>query len=125
MAIRVFDCWYHDQDIREALDRPGYLEGPVADLSLQRIPAKGLGYVVGKKAGAPAGSTVVFDVAGRPADRRRIGVPPEGRAVLLDVAARHADRTHHHRPAYVRAARRRPLDRCATRAHTGPVRGRR
>ena len=23
MAIRVFDCWYHDQDIREALDRPG------------------------------------------------------------------------------------------------------
>ena len=24
MAIRVFDCWYHDQDIREALDRPGF-----------------------------------------------------------------------------------------------------
>ena len=34
MAIRVFDCWYHDEDIREALDRPGYLEGPVADHSL-------------------------------------------------------------------------------------------
>ena len=40
MAIRVFDCWYHDQDIREALDRPGFLEGPVADLALGRIPAK-------------------------------------------------------------------------------------
>ena len=66
MAIRVFDCWYHDQDIREALDRPGYLEGPVADLSLARIPPKGLPYVVGKKAGAPPGATVVFDVAGEP-----------------------------------------------------------
>ena len=26
MAIRVFDCWYHDEDIREAIDRPGFLE---------------------------------------------------------------------------------------------------
>ena len=42
MEIRVFDCWYHDQDIREAVGRPGYLEGPVADLSVARIPPKGL-----------------------------------------------------------------------------------
>jgi len=84
MAIRVFDCWYHDQDIREALDRPGFLEGAVADLSLARIPAKGLGYVVGKKAGAPAGSTVVFAVEGSPEIVAAIAVPPEGRAVLLD-----------------------------------------
>jgi uncharacterized protein (TIGR03083 family) len=86
MAIRVFDCWYHDQDIREAIDRPGYLEGPVADLSLARIPAKGLGYVVGKKAGAPAGSVVVFVVEGAPEIVAAISVPPEGRAVLLDDA---------------------------------------
>src|SRR4051794_35935448 len=64
MAIRVFDCWYHDQDMREALAQPGYLEGPVADLSLARIAQKGLGYIVGKKAGAPAGTSVVFDVVG-------------------------------------------------------------
>ena len=51
--------------------RPGFLEGPVADLSLGRIPPKGLPYVVGKKAGAPQGSTVVFDDHGRAADRRR------------------------------------------------------
>jgi uncharacterized protein (TIGR03083 family) len=86
MAIRVFDCWYHDQDIREAIDRPGFLEGPVADLSLARIPTKGLGYVVGKKAGAPAGSTVVFVVQGSPEIVAAISVPPEGRAVLLDDA---------------------------------------
>jgi len=84
MAIRVFDCWYHDQDIREAIGRPGFLEGAVADLSLGRIPTKGLGYIVGKKAGAPAGSTVVFAVLGSPEITAAISVPPEGRAVLLD-----------------------------------------
>ena len=84
MAIRVFDCWYHDQDIREAINRPGFLEGPVADLSLARIPTKALGYVVGKKAAAPAGSTVAFVVEGSPAIVAAISVPPEGRAVLLD-----------------------------------------
>jgi hypothetical protein len=83
MAIRVFDCWYHDQDIREALGRPGFLEGDVADLSLARIPAKGLGYVVGKKAAARPGSVVVFDVTGSPEIVAAISVPPEGRAVLL------------------------------------------
>jgi uncharacterized protein (TIGR03083 family) len=84
MAIRVFDCWYHDQDIREAIGRPGFLEGPVADVSLARIPARGLGYVVGKKAAAPPGTTVVFDVAGAPPIVAAIEVPPEGRARLLD-----------------------------------------
>jgi uncharacterized protein (TIGR03083 family) len=86
MAIRVFDCWYHDQDIREALARPGFLEGRVADLSLERIPAKGLGYVVGKKAAAPPGSVVVFDVEGTPEIVAAISVPPQGRAVLLEAA---------------------------------------
>ena len=86
MAIRVFDCWYHDEDIREAIGRPGYLEGPVADMSLLRIPPKGLPYVVGKKAGAPAGSTVVFTVAGSPPIVAAVHVPPEGRALLLDAA---------------------------------------
>lgn len=86
MAIRVFDCWYHDQDIREALDQPGYLDGPVADLSLGRIPPRGLPYVVGKKAGAPPGSTVVFEVAGSSPLVAAVHVPPEGRAVLLDLA---------------------------------------
>jgi uncharacterized protein (TIGR03083 family) len=86
MAIRVFDCWYHDQDIREAIGVPGYLEGAVADLSLARIPQKGLGYVVGKKAGAPPNTTVVFEVHGSPKIVATISVPPEGRAVLLDAA---------------------------------------
>jgi len=85
MEIRVFDCWYHDQDIREALVRPGYLDGPVADISIGRIPAKALGYVVGKKAGAPPGTTVVFEIAGPSPILAAIAVPPEGRAVLMDA----------------------------------------
>jgi uncharacterized protein (TIGR03083 family) len=64
MEIRVFDCWYHDQDIREALDRPGLMEGPAADLSLRRIIDRGMPYVVGKKAAAPQGARVRFDVSG-------------------------------------------------------------
>src|SRR6185437_949313 len=85
MAIRVFDCWFHDQDIREAIDAPGYLDGPVADMSLARIPPKGLPYVVGKKAGAPPDTTVVFDVAGAPPMVSTVQVPPEGRAIVLDT----------------------------------------
>src|SRR4051794_40111163 len=46
MAIRVFDCWFHEQDIREALARPGDLDGPVADHSIGRI-ARGLPFAVG------------------------------------------------------------------------------
>jgi uncharacterized protein (TIGR03083 family) len=63
MAIRVFDCWYHDQDIREALDRPGLMEGLSADLSLRRIIQRGMPYVVGKKAAAPQGARVRFDLS--------------------------------------------------------------
>jgi uncharacterized protein (TIGR03083 family) len=84
MEIRVFDCWYHDQDMREALDRPGLMEGPVADLAIGRIGPKALGYIVGKKAAAPAGSSVVFEIGGAPAITTAVLVPPEGRAVVTD-----------------------------------------
>jgi uncharacterized protein (TIGR03083 family) len=85
MEIRVFDCWYHDQDIREALDRPGFLEGPVADLAVGRIPPKALGYVVGKKAGVAPNTTVVFEITGTEPIVATVAVPPEGRAVLLET----------------------------------------
>lgn len=83
MGVRVFDCWMHEQDIRLALDRPGHLTGPVVDVALVRFRAA-LGYVIGKKAGAPEGSSVVLVTTGGPAVSFPVVV--EGRARLVDSA---------------------------------------
>jgi uncharacterized protein (TIGR03083 family) len=80
LKVRVFDSWMHEQDIRRALDRPGHLDGPVVALSLERFDGA-LGYVVGKKAGAPDGSTVVFELDGGP--RACITVAVKGRAKVI------------------------------------------
>lgn len=84
MAIRVFDCWEHEQDIRRALGRPGHLEGDIAEAAVDKVAAAA-GYVVGKRAGAPEGSTVVFEVRG-PVERVVPVQVVEGRARVLDEA---------------------------------------
>jgi uncharacterized protein (TIGR03083 family) len=63
VAIRVMDCWVHEQDMRRAVGKPGNTTGSVAEHAFGRH-AQAMGFVVGKKAGAPDGATVVFDVAG-------------------------------------------------------------
>lgn len=83
MAIRVFDTWMHEQDIRRAVGTPGNLAGPLAEHALDRC-ALALGYVVGKKAGAPDGSSVVVEVTGPAA--RVLSVVVDGRARLVDEA---------------------------------------
>ena len=85
MRVRLFDCWMHEQDIRRAVGRPGHLEGPVVDVALERFQGA-LGFVVGKKAGAPDGSSVVFRISGP--EPRTYAVVVEGRAsVVPDVPA--------------------------------------
>lgn len=84
MAIRIFDAWVHEQDIRRALDLPGGLEGPVAEHAMSRI-VLAMPYVVGKKAQAPDGSSVVFEVSGPTPLTLPIGVE-RGRAKPLDAA---------------------------------------
>ena len=111
MEIRVFDCWYHDQDIREALDRPGLPRRPGrrprrSGASRRRRCRTSSA----RRPRAPQGSTVVFD--GRPVDPPIVAaVGVEGRAALL--ARLPADPTARltHGPAHVHAARRRALDR--------------
>ncbi|WP_195210315.1 maleylpyruvate isomerase family mycothiol-dependent enzyme [Actinomarinicola tropica] len=83
MEIRLFDCWEHEQDIRRAVARPGHLDGPIAAAAVQKVAAAA-GYVVGKKAGAPDGSTVVFEVHG-PVELT-VPVAVEGRARVLEDA---------------------------------------
>ena len=57
MAIRSFDFWIHEQDIRVPLRRPGHTSGPAAELALDEV-RRSFGYIVGKRAGIPDGSSV-------------------------------------------------------------------
>lgn len=97
MVIRAFDCWTHEQDIREAVKQSVEFVGPLAELAMAKLFG-GMAYVVGKKAGAPQGSSVVFSVSGPAGFNRAIGV--DGRAGPLDhvpaeptVSLRMDDRT--------------------------------
>jgi uncharacterized protein (TIGR03083 family) len=84
MRVRVFDCWMHEQDIREALRRPSSddeLDGPAAQLGLDEIAAT-MGYVVGKLAKAPDGSRILFELTGPLARNIRVNV--DGRAQVVD-----------------------------------------
>ena len=83
LEIRIFDAWIHLQDMRRAVQRPGELEGPVAEHSIGRCTIA-MPFVVGRKAQAPDGTTVVFDVTG--AAGRTIAVGVDGkRANFLDT----------------------------------------
>ncbi len=82
MAIRVFDCWVHEQDIRRAIDRPGNLTGEIANHARERIKSA-LPYVVGKKAQSPEGSLVAFHIAGSDETTFAIAVS-EGRAAFTE-----------------------------------------
>ncbi|MGO9559406.1 MAG: maleylpyruvate isomerase family mycothiol-dependent enzyme [Acidimicrobiales bacterium] len=81
MEIRVFDCWMHEQDMRDAVGVPGHGSGPCAELSIDEI-VRALGYIVGKRAGAPEGSLVTFRLIG-PVERV-VHVGVDGRAAVVE-----------------------------------------
>ncbi len=77
METRVFDSWVHEQDVRHALDRPGGLANLASAAGIGQVEAA-LGMIVGKKAGAPEGSVIRFDVSGDPGDARQVVLTIEG-----------------------------------------------
>jgi uncharacterized protein (TIGR03083 family) len=84
MRVRVFDCWMHEQDIRDGLDKPtsdAELAGPAPRLVLDET-ATSMGYVVGKLGKAPDGSRVAIELTGPLA--RTICVLVDGRAQVVD-----------------------------------------
>ena len=84
MRIRVFDCWMHEQDIRDALHKPSSdegLSGPAPRMALDEVAAS-MGFVVGKRGKAPAGSRVAIELGGPLA--RTIRVAVDGRATVVD-----------------------------------------
>jgi uncharacterized protein (TIGR03083 family) len=84
MRVRLFDCWMHEQDIRDGVGSPSSdeeLRGSAARLSLDEIAAT-MGFVVGKLGKAPDGSRVAIELTGPLA--RTIRVAVDGRAQVVD-----------------------------------------
>jgi uncharacterized protein (TIGR03083 family) len=83
MRVRLFDCWMHEQDIRDGLGLPSSdadLNSPAGRLALDEIAAT-MGYVVGKLGKAPGGSRVAIELTGPLA--RTIRVAVDDRAQLV------------------------------------------
>jgi uncharacterized protein (TIGR03083 family) len=81
LEIRVFDHWAHEHDIRVPLDLGARIEGLGARTSLDEAHIA-FGYLVGKRAGAPDGSSVAVHVTGPL--RRDLCAVVEGRARVVD-----------------------------------------
>ena len=81
-ASRVFDCWMHEQDIRDAVGMPGHGDGPCAAVALAEA-ADALGYIVGKRAAAPDGAAVTIELTGP--EHVTWHVLVDGRARLVDT----------------------------------------
>lgn len=62
VSLRTVDIWCHEQDIRQALNRPGNLDSPGAALFSQRLftalP------ILAARSGLPVGSTVIVETTG-------------------------------------------------------------
>jgi len=84
LGFRIFDSWVHEQDMRRGLARPGDLDTPAARFSIGMM-LDVLPYVVGKKVGAPDGSTVVLTLTG-PIPTTTAVATTDGRARPLDAA---------------------------------------
>ncbi|WP_441251288.1 maleylpyruvate isomerase family mycothiol-dependent enzyme [Kitasatospora sp. McL0602] len=81
LRLRVFDVWVHEQDLRRALGLPGNLDSAAAVIARDHL-LLALPKVVAKLAGAPAGSSVAFDVTGPLEFLRTVRVDDSGRATV-------------------------------------------
>lgn len=84
MRLRVMDQWFHEQDVRVATGRRGHLDGWAPQCALAEV-RMALGYAVGKRAKAPQGSSVRFELTGPIQGRIDVDVPD--RAVVVDRLA--------------------------------------
>lgn len=87
MRIRLFDCWMHDLDIRDAVAVPGDEGDERARLAFAEI-ADSLGYIVGKRGKAPEGSRITIELTGPLAHSVHVVVDGRARVVAaLDAPA--------------------------------------
>ena len=88
MAIRVFDYWVHEQDVRGPLGMLGHESGPAAEMAIDEIE-RSMGFIVGKKIGLDDGKSITFELTG-PVERE-IHVAVNGRAGNVDALDGPAD----------------------------------
>ena len=84
MRGRVFDCWFHEHDIRDAVGKPAgdeSMTGPDSRLALDEM-ASSMAFVVGKKGQAPEGSRVLIALTGPLSRVFRVAV--DDRAALVE-----------------------------------------
>lgn len=81
MAIRVFDVWVHERDIRVPLGIPGDDSGPAAEMALDEVHGS-LGFIVGKKIGLADGKGIAFELTGPV--RRTLLAKVDGRAARVE-----------------------------------------
>jgi uncharacterized protein (TIGR03083 family) len=80
LTNRPLDLWMHEQDIRRAVERPGALDSPGA-VHTASVYARSLPFVLGKKVGAPPGTTVALEVTGAQPQLLVAEIGPDGRGV--------------------------------------------
>jgi uncharacterized protein (TIGR03083 family) len=90
MQIRVYDCWLHEQDMRDSLDVPGHESGAPAEVVVDEITLA-LGFIFGKKAAAADGATMTIQLVS--GVERTINVAVIGRAQVVDHLDSPADVT--------------------------------
>ncbi|SED34601.1 maleylpyruvate isomerase family mycothiol-dependent enzyme [Rhodococcus koreensis] len=81
MRIRVFDCWMHELDLRDALGLPGDEGGLRGETAFAEI-AGAVAFLVGKRGKAPDGSRITLELTGPLA--RNIHIAVDGRAAVVD-----------------------------------------
>lgn len=85
LAVRILDCWIHEQDVRHALSLPPRLEGPAAEHTVDRL-VRTIPIVVGKRAATPEGRAVRIVVSG-PVERDLLCEVNGGRAAFVEQSA--------------------------------------
>lgn len=63
LRIRCLDIWTHEQDIRQALGRPGDLDSPAAAIFMEAL-FDALPRLVAREAAIPPGNVVILEVTG-------------------------------------------------------------
>lgn len=95
MESRVLDLWVHEQDIREAIGRPGNLDGPAAAHTV-RLLFDALPRLVARRAGVPVGHAVILDLTGPVVGRAGVRVEerdgrPHGTPLFSGDPEHHVD----------------------------------